>query len=631
MNLENQVLAFMQKKAMTAPGDKVLCALSGGGDSMALTHLLHRLAPRLGIQVEAAHFIHGLRPEDAPRERQLVETFCREQKIPLWVEEGDTLEYCRREGCGTEEGARALRYAFLRRVAKETGCRKIATGHHQMDNVETILFHLCRGTGARGLGGIPASEGDLIRPLLTASREEIEKYLTENHIPYCSDPSNVENVYARNRLRHQVLPLLKTINSQAEEHISQAGERARKDEEFLESCAAQFLKEHSSAPGSIDAEALAKAPDALAFRVLPMLYRQAGGEGILSERHRQGMWVLCKRGPSSAYSLPGGIEARRVYGQLVCRKKEENPLHRTFSPRLLKEGEPVEEGGFQVTLYRGKKEAGPEEKAYFFQKLWEPVQLRPRRTGDAIRLKNGHKSIKKWMIDEKIPVHLREGIPLVCDEEGPVLVCGGPVRVETKEREKDPGWTVVVRRKKTMANMRDDVAEVLLTKEQIAEKVQELGEILSREYEGKDPILVSVLKGAFVFMGDLCRAITIPCSVDFMAVSSYGRSTQTSGKVKIIKDLDTIIQNRHVIVVEDIVDSGVTLSRLLVMLKEREPASLRLVTLLDKPARRQAHVDIDYCGFQVPDAFLVGYGLDYAEKYRNLPDLCILKPEVYQA
>ena len=163
MSLENQVLAFMQEKAMTAPGDKVLCALSGGGDSMALTHLLHRLAPRLGIQVEAAHFIHGLRPEDAHRERQLVETFCREQKIPLWIEEGDTLGYCRREGCGTEEGARVLRYAFLRRVAKETGCRKIATGHHQMDNVETILFHLCRGTGARGLGGIPASEGDLDR------------------------------------------------------------------------------------------------------------------------------------------------------------------------------------------------------------------------------------------------------------------------------------------------------------------------------------------------------------------------------------------------------------------------------------------------------------------------------------
>lgn len=448
MSLENQVLAFMQEKAMTAPGDKVLCALSGGGDSMALTHLLHRLAPRLGIQVEAAHFIHGLRPEDAHRERQLVETFCREQKIPLWIEEGDTLGYCRREGCGTEEGARVLRYAFLRRVAKETGCRKIATGHHQMDNVETILFHLCRGTGARGLGGIPASEGDLIRPLLTASREEIEKYLTENHIPYCSDPSNEEEAYARNRLRHRVLPLLKTINSQAEEHISQAGERARKDEEFLESCAAQFLKEHSLAPGTIDAGALAKAPDAVAFRVLPMLYRQAGGEGVLSERHRQGMWALCKKGPSAACSLPGGIEARRVYGQLVCRKKEENPLHRTFPPRLLKEGEPVEEGGFQVTLHRGKKEAGPEEKADFFQKLWEPVQLRPRRTGDAIRLKNGHKSIKKWMIDEKIPVHLREGIPLVCDEEGPVLVCGGPVRVETKEREKDPGWTVVVRRKR---------------------------------------------------------------------------------------------------------------------------------------------------------------------------------------
>ena len=378
-----------------------------------------------------------------------------------------------------------MRYAFLRRVARETGCRKIATGHHRMDNAETILFHLCRGTGARGLGGIPASEGDLIRPLLRVPREEIEKYLEENHIPYCSDPSNGEEVYARNRLRHCVLPLLKTINSQAEEHISQAGERARKDEAFLESCAARFLKEHSSAPGSIDAEALAKAPDALAFRVLAMLYRQGGGEGILSEKHRQGMWGLCQKGPSAAYSLPGGMEARRVYEQLVCRKKEEKQESRTFPPRFLKEGETVEEGGFRVTLHRGKREAGSGEKAYFFQALQEPVQLRPRRTGDVIRLKNGHKSIKKWMIDEKIPAHLREEIPLVCDEEGPVLVCGGPVRSERKEREKDPGWTVVVRRKKIMANMRDDVAEVLLTKEQIAEKVQELGEILSRNMKGK--------------------------------------------------------------------------------------------------------------------------------------------------
>ena len=179
-----------------------------------------------------------------------------------------------------------------------------------------------------------------------------------------------------------------------------------------------------------------------------------------------------------------------------------------------------------------------------------------------------------------------------------------------------------------MNEMLNDV-EVLLTQQQIRQRVEELGRQLSEDYRGKDPVLVSVLKGAYIFMADLSRAITIPCSVDFMAVSSYGRGTESSGTVRIIKDLDTIIQNKHVIVVEDILDSGVTLSHLLRLLAERAPASLRLVTLLDKPARRQAPVQVDYRGFVVPDAFLVGYGLDYAEKYRNLPDVCILKPQVY--
>ena len=176
----------------------------------------------------------------------------------------------------------------------------------------------------------------------------------------------------------------------------------------------------------------------------------------------------------------------------------------------------------------------------------------------------------------------------------------------------------------------DDMEQVLLSEQQIREKVEALGVQISQDYAGKEPVLVSVLKGAFIFMADLCRAITIPCSMDFMAVSSYGAGTESSGRVRIIKDLDTIIQNKHVILVEDVLDSGITLHYLIQLLRQRQPASLRLVTLLDKPARRRAQVDVDYCGFQVPDAFLVGYGLDYGEKYRNLPDVCILKRSMYQ-
>lgn len=175
-----------------------------------------------------------------------------------------------------------------------------------------------------------------------------------------------------------------------------------------------------------------------------------------------------------------------------------------------------------------------------------------------------------------------------------------------------------------------DIAQVLIPREQLQKTVAELGARISRDYAGKNPIMVSVLKGAFVFMADLVREITVPCTVDFMAVSSYGKGSKSSGQVQIIKDLDTNIEGRHVIVVEDILDSGNTLSYLLELLRARKPASVRLCTLLDKPARRKVQVNIDYRGLEVPDEFIVGYGLDYAEQYRNFPEIGVLKHEIYE-
>lgn len=179
-------------------------------------------------------------------------------------------------------------------------------------------------------------------------------------------------------------------------------------------------------------------------------------------------------------------------------------------------------------------------------------------------------------------------------------------------------------------DLRRDVEEtVVYTKEEIHREVARMGAAISRDYAGRNPLLISVLKGAFVFMADLVREITIPCELDFMAVSSYGAGTESSGRVRILKDLDTNIEGRHVIIVEDVLDSGVTLSKLITMLQSRGTASLAVCTMFDKPARRRTQVDVAYRGLTIPDAFVVGYGLDYAEKYRNLPDLCVLKPEVY--
>ncbi len=175
----------------------------------------------------------------------------------------------------------------------------------------------------------------------------------------------------------------------------------------------------------------------------------------------------------------------------------------------------------------------------------------------------------------------------------------------------------------------NDIQEVLFSEEQLKNRVREIAQQITADYQGKEIMLISVLRGSFVFMADLCRAIDLPCTLDFMAVSSYGKGTKSSGQVQITKDLSEDISDRHIIVVEDILDSGNTLSYLLKILENRHPASIRLCTLLDKPDRRVKPVEVHYSGFTIPDAFVVGYGLDYAEKYRNLPYIGILKPQVY--
>jgi hypoxanthine phosphoribosyltransferase len=177
----------------------------------------------------------------------------------------------------------------------------------------------------------------------------------------------------------------------------------------------------------------------------------------------------------------------------------------------------------------------------------------------------------------------------------------------------------------------DDIAEILVDEAAIEAKVRELGARIATDYAGKDLVLVSILKGALPFLADLMRQIPIPLSLDFLEVSSYGEGTETSGVVRILKDLANPIEGRDVLVVEDILDTGNTLAFVVDHLRSQRPASVRLCTLLDKPARRIIPIDIDYRGFEIPDKFVVGYGLDYAEKYRNLPFIGVLKPEVYRS
>ncbi|MBO0790999.1 MAG: hypoxanthine phosphoribosyltransferase [Ktedonobacteraceae bacterium] len=177
--------------------------------------------------------------------------------------------------------------------------------------------------------------------------------------------------------------------------------------------------------------------------------------------------------------------------------------------------------------------------------------------------------------------------------------------------------------------MHQDIAEILISEQQLQAKVAELGRLIKRDYEGKNLLLLGTLKGAVPFIADLARAIHLPLELDYMAISSYGNSTQSSGIVRIIKDLEGPIDQKHVLVIEDIIDSGQTLHYLVDLLRRRNPLSLRICTLLDKERERVKQIEIDYTGFRIPDRFVVGYGLDYAQRYRNLPYIGILKPSVY--
>ena len=178
--------------------------------------------------------------------------------------------------------------------------------------------------------------------------------------------------------------------------------------------------------------------------------------------------------------------------------------------------------------------------------------------------------------------------------------------------------------------MSADIEKIFYSSDEIAARVQNIGSQISKDYAEKDLLLISILKGSVVFMTDLMRSLTIHCTIDFMAVSSYGSGTQTSGVVKILKDLDRPIAGKDVVIVEDILDSGMTLNYVTGLLRARGPRSIRICTLFDKPARRRVELQADYVGFQVPDEFIVGYGLDYDERYRNLPYIGVLKPSVYQ-
>ncbi len=272
---------WVLKYGMLPVGARVLCAVSGGADSMCLLHWLNEEREARSLELFAAHFEHGLRGEESLRDADFVREACEKLGIPLTVGSGDVAAYAGREHLGLEEAARNLRYRFLEETADRLHCDRIATAHNADDNAETVLMNLCRGSGTRGLSGIPPVRGRLIRPLLQTGREEIEAYLAERGIAHVEDSSNSSGAFTRNRIRQQVLPLLKQENPSLLEAVSRMTELLREDERCLNDLADAFLREHFDG-SSLPTRELLQLDPAIASRVL----RRLCGQGLSAERCR---------------------------------------------------------------------------------------------------------------------------------------------------------------------------------------------------------------------------------------------------------------------------------------------------------------------------------------------------------
>ena len=405
---------------LISPGSGVLCALSGGADSMYLLCRLLEGRERYGWTVSAAHLNHNLRAS-AWADEIFVRQQCRDRGVPLTVGHLDVAGHAAREGLGVEEAGRTLRYGFLEETARREGLELIATGHHAMDNAETVLMNLIRGCGLKGLCGIPERRGDIVRPMLAVERAEIEAYLKEHGVPHVEDETNADQAYTRNTIRHQLLPLLEELNPRAAAHIAAAARRLREDEEELSRQAGQIAGQGLDIPdgAAVSVELLREAPRPIALRACGQLLERAGlgGEAV----HREGMLALALgEDPSAALDVPGG-RVWRQYGLLaLSRSRESGPPE----PRELAEGE-IRWGKWVI----GCVPAVCPEKAYLtphnFYLKPDRYAVRSRREGDALALGDRpRKTVKKLMIEGRVPAGERELVP-VLDRAGAAAALGG--------------------------------------------------------------------------------------------------------------------------------------------------------------------------------------------------------------
>ena len=383
----NKLREFSRQQGLIQPGDTIVCAVSGGADSMALLWALYLLKEEWNLNISAAHFNHRLRGAESDRDEAFVREFCDGYGIPLHVDSGTIVPGKK----GLEAAARDARYAFLRTLPG-----KIATAHTADDNAETLLMHLVRGTGLKGLGGIMPQNGNVVRPMLSITRQEIEDFLAEYAVDHITDSSNDGDDFLRNRIRHHVMPLLKEENPKLSQNLSAMALRLRLDEEALTQQAAFEVAPH--------VQALRQMAPAVRARALEKFLKDSGVREPEAVHIRQADALVFSDNPSARANFPGGLIIGRRYDILAVVSAETGNIP------------------YEVSCHPADNIMNTAD-TFTVQPVGE-VYIRSRQSGDSIRLPGGTKTLKKLFIDRKIPAAQRDCVPVICDDLG-ILAVGG--------------------------------------------------------------------------------------------------------------------------------------------------------------------------------------------------------------
>nr|WP_308742471.1 hypoxanthine phosphoribosyltransferase [uncultured Anaerocolumna sp.] len=657
---------YMTEYNMIAKGDRIVLGVSGGADSVCLFHVLLQLATAFELSLFVVHVNHGIRGEEAEKDEMFVKNLCENAKVPFWAVKADIPYMAKKEGLTEEEAGRKVRYEAFNQCLNKNKCNKIAIAHNKNDNAETMLFHLFRGSSIKGLTGINPKRDVIIRPLLCVTRQEIEDYLKENKINFCTDRTNLTEDYSRNKIRHRILAYAQEeINAKAVEHMAHTANQLRLVEKYLEKNVElaydRIVISGKDNSFQMNVKELQQEDPVIQQGIIQkVFYGLAGRLKDIDAVHIELVLGLLEKEVGKQLHLPYGIQAVKGYEHITMSVNSDIPDCNNEEPGNISKKK--ETTGFEhilkipgetyiseinhsirTRIIKYKKNLIIPKDGYTkwfdYDKINNTVVIRSRNSGDYIQIDSkkgspqlgspqgvspqwGRKKIKSLFIDKKVPREERDSIPLLADGNHIMWVIGDRISEAYKVNE---DTKAILEISLNGGNEMDNKVSVLISEEEVAKKISELGKQISKDYEGKEIHLICVLKGGVFITVELAKHLTIPVSMDFMAVSSYGDETISSGRVKIIKDLDESIEGKDVLLVEDIIDSGTTLAYLLELIKGRKPKSIKLCTLLDKPERRVADVNVDYIGFQIPDKFVVGYGLDYAQKFRNLPYIGVIE------